>query len=48
MGNGIAIMSKSHARLVPPRAKYIERVSIHLPEILLSHSVEAMQLVEVQ
>ena len=31
------IMSTSHARLVPPRAKYEDRVSMQVPGMLGSH-----------
>jgi len=33
------MMSTSHARLVPPSAKYIGNASMHLPSTLESHSM---------
>lgn len=38
MGKGMTIIRTSQARLVPPRAKYIDSVSIQVPSMLLSHS----------
>lgn len=38
MGKGMTMISTSQARLMPPRAKYIDSVSIQVPSMLLSHS----------
>jgi hypothetical protein len=39
MGNGMIMMSTSHAKLVPPSAKYIGNALMHLPSTLGSHSI---------
>ena len=44
----MTMMSTSHARLVPPSAKYIGNASMHLPSMLESHSILTVSIVITQ
>jgi hypothetical protein len=40
MGNGMTMINTSQARLMPPRAKYMDNASMQVPSTLGSHSAE--------